>query len=116
MSRKPVTRALRLSFIWSFVVSVGAFVGLITVGTATAANSGITAIEGLLLLVMVAAGSVWYVSLGMLAHRLGRRWLVWVGLSFIFSPIAPLITFPLMLGYTRAAAQEGAVAPVPGDE
>jgi predicted branched-subunit amino acid permease len=102
MNPKQVTRPLYLSFVWSFSVSVACFVGLIILG-AVAQHEGVSPVEVLLVVLMIIAGPVWYVSLGMLAHRLGRRWLVWVGLSFITSPIGPLVIFPLMLGHVKAA-------------
>ena len=111
MADKPITRALSLSFTWSFWLSVGAFLVLVVVGLATPQHQGLTAIELLLVLLMLAAGPVWYVSLGMVAHRLGRRWLVWVGLSFITSPIGPLVIYPLMLSHIRAARQPTPVTP-----
>ena len=105
---KPITRALYLSFVWSFLVSTACWVGLIVLGVAPPRRHGsITSVEAILafviVILMLAASLVWYVSLGVLAHRLRRRWLVWVGLSFITSPIGPLIIFPLMLGHVRAA-------------
>ncbi|MCD6390172.1 MAG: hypothetical protein J7L69_12235 [Desulfobulbaceae bacterium] len=105
MNQKPVTRFLSLIFVWSFLVSVGGFVGLIILGVMAPPHEGISAIEELFVVLMVVAGPLWHVSLGMLAHRLGRRWLVWVGLSFITSPIGPLIIFPLMLGHMKVARQ-----------
>lgn len=114
MDRKPITRTLTLSFICSFLVGVGAVVaGIAYAVIANPPAKDLTPTQWFLVMLMVAAGPVWYVSLGMLAHRLGRSWLVWVGLSFIFSPIAPLIIFPLMLSHARAAAQQAAVAPAP---
>jgi len=105
MTKKPISRALSLSFVWSFLVSVGSFIALMVIGATSAPHEGITTVEGLLVALMVLSGPVWYVSLGMLANRLGRRWLVWVGLSFITSPIGPFVIFPLMLGHMRAARQ-----------
>lgn len=103
MNRKPVTRALSQTFIWSFAVTVGSFVALIVLGATMAPHSGIAPVEGVLLLFMVVAGWAWYISLGIVAHRLGRRWLVWTGISFITAPIGPLIAFPLMLSHIKAA-------------
>ena len=108
MNRKPVTRALAQSFIWSFIISVGCFVGMVVIGATTSRQPGITPAEGLLLLLMVAAGLGWYITLGMIASRLGRRWLVWTGVSFITAPIGPLVVFPLMLGHIKAAGASSA--------
>jgi hypothetical protein len=110
MHLKPVTRALSLSFICSFLVLLGSIVGAIFLGPITAPHDDVTSVEALLLMLMLASGPVWYVSLGILANRLGRNWLVWVGLSFLTAPIGPLITFPLMLGHIRAARHSEAVS------
>ena len=42
-------------------------------------------------------GLLYYVVLGKLASIKNRSVITWVGLSFIFSPIGFLISFPLML-------------------
>lgn len=105
MSQKPITRTLTSSFVWSFTVSIAGFVGLMILGVIEQKHDGISPVAMLLVILMVVAGSVWYISLGTLANRLGRRWLVWVGLSFITSPIGPLVIFPLMLGHIKAARQ-----------
>ena len=105
MGQKPVTRLLSSSFVWSFTVSIICLVGFIILGVTEQQHEGTSSVAMFLLIIMVVAGLVWYVSLGILAHRLGRSWLVWVGLSFITSPIGPLVIFPLMLGHIRAARQ-----------
>lgn len=103
MNGKPVTRLLSQTFTWSFLISVGCFLGMIVLGVTTPEHKGVTPVEAILLLLMVAAGWVWYITLGIIAHRLGRRWLVWTGLSIITAPIGPLIVYPLMLGHIKAA-------------
>jgi hypothetical protein len=102
MNGKPITRLLSQAFTWSFLISVGCFVGIIALGAATSEHAGITPVEAILLLLMVAAGWVWYITLGIIAHRLGRRWIVWTGLPFITAPIGPLIAYLLMLGHIKA--------------
>lgn len=79
------------------------------IGVIEQQRDGIGPITMFLVILMVAAGPVWYTSLGMLAKRLGRRPLVWVGLSFVTSPIGPLVIFPLMLGHIKTASK--AMAP-----
>ncbi len=103
MNQKPITRSLSQVFTWSFVISVGCFVGIIILGSTTPEHQGLAPAEAILLLLMVAAGLAWYITLGMIAHRLGRRWLIWTGLSFITAPIGPLVIYPLMLSYMKAA-------------
>jgi hypothetical protein len=102
MSQKPITRSLVLSFVWSFSVSVASFFGLMIFGAMRQQHEGITPVAMLLVVLMVISGPVWYASLGILANRVGRSW---VGLSFITSPIGPLVIFPLMLGHIKAARQ-----------
>lgn len=108
MQRKTVTRGLSQVFIWSFVATVGSFVAMVIMGATTPPHQGITPFEGLLLFTMVVGAWVWYISLGIIASRLERRWLVWVSLSFITAPIGPLVAFPLMLGHMKAARTPGA--------
>ena len=103
MNEKPITRVLSQTFTGSFLILVGCFAGMIVFGATTPEHTGITPVEAVLLLVMVAAGWAWYITLGIIAHRLGRRWLVWTGLSFITTPIGPLIVYPLMLSHIQAA-------------
>jgi hypothetical protein len=102
VNKKPVTRLL--SFIQlSFLISIGYFMGLIYFGVGASEQQDFSRTETLYTL-MVLAGPVWYVTLGMIAHRLGRRWLVWVGLAFIL-PFASLIIVPLMLHHIKVASQ-----------
>ena len=103
MNKKPITRLLSQTFTWSFLISVGCLVGMIVLGATTPGHTGITPVESILLSLMVAAGWAWYVTLGIIAHRLGRRWLVWTGLSFITTQIGSLIVYPLMLSHIKAA-------------
>jgi len=103
MNQRSVTRPLAQVFTWSFLISVGSFIGMIAYGSLAPAHDGIAPIEAVLLSVMVASAVAWYITLGMTAHRLGRRWLVWTGISFITAPIGPLVVYPLMLGHIKAA-------------
>src|SRR5262245_11376220 len=102
MNSKSITAGLYQTFLGSFWLTVGCFVGMIVVGVVAPQNNKAI---GTLAIVFVLAGPVWYVSLGMIAHRLGRRWLLWVLLAFFTSPIGPLVIFPLMLGHIRTASQ-----------
>ncbi len=113
MSQKPITRMLSSAFVWSFAVSIASFVGLMILGVTEQQHEGISPVAMVLVILMVAAGPVWYISLGMLANRLGRRWLVWVGLSFITTTIGPLVIFPLMLGHIKAARQATSLPDTP---
>jgi len=103
MNQKSVTRPLAQAFTWSFLVSVGSFIGMIAYGSLAPTHEGIAPTEAVLLFLMVASGVAWYITLGMTAHRLGRRWVVWTGISFISAPIGPFVVYPLMLGHIKAA-------------
>jgi len=105
MSQSPITHTLSMAFAWSFWVSIASYVGFVILVVTEQQHEGISPVAVLLLILMVVAGPVWYISLGMLAKRLGRRWLVWVGLSFLTAPIGPLVTFPLMRRHIKAAQQ-----------
>ena len=59
------------------------------------------------LFTIVAAGVVFLVCLGMLASRLGRSWLLWVGMTVI-TPFGPFIAYFLMRKLVREAIK-GAV-------
>ena len=87
MSQKPITPLLFLCFVRSFLVSIGSFAAMMFIAAATPSGvltPTIVVFLVVFLILMIASGLVWYVSLGMLASRLGLSWLVWVGLSFIF--------------------------------
>jgi len=104
MSQKPITNLLSSIFKLSFIISLVCFIGLIVLGGSPTEKQNISQPEMILVILMVVAGPAWYISLGMIAHRLGRRWLVWVGLSFII-PFAALVIFPLMLDHIKTARQ-----------
>ena len=59
------------------------------------------------LFTIVAAGVVFLVCLGMLASRLGRSWVLWVGMTVI-TPFGPFIAYFLMRKLVRQALK-GAV-------
>ena len=103
VTRPSVTRPLAQAFTWSFLVYIGSFIGIIAYGTLGPTHEGIAPAEVLLLFLMVPAGFAWYITLGMIAHRLGRRWLVWTGLSFVTAPFGPLVVYPLMLSHIKPA-------------
>lgn len=42
-------------------------------------------------------GLIYYVFLGMLAAKKNRSVIKWVGLSFIFSPVGYIVSYPLIL-------------------
>jgi len=85
-------------FIWSFVISIVSTVGFFIVATKFATpNAPLDVVTMLLVLAIAISGIAYYGSLGVLAHRIGRSAIVWVGLTFILSPIGALVAFPWML-------------------
>ena len=77
---------------WSFVVTVTCFVIVIMLASGEP-TKGLSPFESIAILAMVISGLTFYVSLGMLAKRLGRSWIVWVGLTFITKPIGPFVAY-----------------------
>lgn len=45
------------------------------------------------LAVMLITSLFFYINLGILTKRMGRSWIVWVGLTFITKPIGPIVSF-----------------------
>lgn len=46
--------------------------------------------------VWIVSGFAFYLALGVLASRLGRSWIVWVGMSMITNPIGPIVAYVRM--------------------
>lgn len=80
---------------WSLAIAVASFV--IAVASIVIANGeqikGFAVFESILISAFLISGLVFYVSLGMLAKRLGRSWIVWIGLTFITKPIGPFVAY-----------------------
>jgi len=47
--------------------------------------------------VAFAAALIWLITLGILAHRLGRSWVVWSGGTIVTDPIGMVVVRVLML-------------------
>lgn len=89
---------------WSFVVTITSIVMLVMLAGGEQ-TKGISPLEGIVILAMVLSGLTFYVSLGMLAKRLGRGWIVWVGLTFITKPIGPFVAYFRMRHLVNKATQ-----------
>jgi hypothetical protein len=76
----------------SFIVALANIVILIIVAEGNPTRS-ISPFEGILILTMIASGLAFYVSLGVLAKRMGGSWIVWVGLTFITNPVGPFVAY-----------------------
>jgi multidrug transporter EmrE-like cation transporter len=59
----------------------------------------------------VAGGVAFYVMLGVLASRLNRSPIVWVGAAFIFTPIGPLVAYFRMRSLIAKTLTQDYVAP-----
>lgn len=69
---------------------------------------------GALVLVFVVvwlAGVAFWISLGTLARRLGRSVIIWVGLTFITSPIGPVVSYFWMRSLAKNAIHQRATPP-----
>ena len=100
MNQKPITDRLYQSFVSSFWLGIVCLVALIVLGVAAPQKE--KAILTLAILWLI-TGPVWYVSLGMIAQRLGRRWLLWVVLPLVTAPFGSLVAFWLMHGHLKTA-------------
>lgn len=57
----------------------------------------------ILLIGLIVFSFGFYINLGMLAKNLGKSWITWVGLSFIFKPFGGIISYSLMRTRVRNA-------------
>jgi len=103
MNDKFVTPSLARIFTLSFVVMVGSIVGLVVLGLSAPEPMIVTPVTGVLLVLFIVAACSWYITLGVIASRLNRPWLAWVGLSLATAPLGPLVAYPLMLGHVKTA-------------
>jgi len=62
----------------------------------TQTTEHLTAIDIVMVLVLFASAISFYISLGLLAKRLGRSWIVWVGLTIITKPIGMFVAYFMM--------------------
>ena len=100
MEKKPITLLLARTYTWSLIISLLSFFVSIYI---YATENEITDVSALLLVLGLIFQWIWVISLGMCASRLGRRWLVWVGLTILLGPLSLLVVFPLMHGHISKA-------------
>lgn len=86
---------------WSFVVGVSGFVSLVVIGI-IAPSKSLTPLEIVCLLAIVSGSIPFYICLGVLAKRLGRSWVTWVGLTVITKPIGPFVAYFKMRNLVNA--------------
>jgi hypothetical protein len=77
---------------WSFATRVSGFVALMVIGF-VAPSKGLSPIEIVCVLAMLSASFPFYICLGILAKRMGRSWITWVGLTIITKPIGPFVAY-----------------------
>ena len=77
---------------WSLIIAVASFVIAMMIASSEQ-TKGISPFEGIAVLTWVISGLAFDISLGMLAKRLGRSWIVWVGLTLFTSPIGPFVAY-----------------------
>ena len=77
----------------SFVTSIVALFGWLALALIQSKNDVLIV---LVLVALVVAGTVYFVSLGILAKRTGGNWVVWVGLSILSFPLGPVVAYFLM--------------------
>ena len=107
---------------WSFVTAVTSCALLVVLGILIAPASGEPSkepslLEGICLsvggLVVYVTGLSFYICLGILAKRLSRSWIVWVGLTIITTPIGQFVAYFRMRHLVNSAIQapSGSVNP-----
>jgi len=103
MYDKFVTPLLAKVFTGSFLVMVGSLVGLVVLGLSAPEPTLTTPVAMALLILLIVAACSWYITLGIIASRLNRPSLAWVGLSLVTAPVGPLVAYPLMLRHIKTA-------------
>lgn len=77
---------------WSLIVEVSGFVSLIVIAIVDTSED-LLPLKIVCALAIFAATPPFYICLGILAKRLGRSWITWVGLTFITKPIGPFVAY-----------------------
>ncbi len=60
--------------------------------------------------VLFASGITYLICLGKVAARTGRSWIIWVGLTVLFSPFSYLFSAPIMQSKVKKDAEKAALA------
>ena len=80
--------ALTVSFLVELATTV-----LFVVLVSASSSEPFSPILAVCLLGMVVAGLAFYILLGSLASRMGKSWIVWVGLTIITKPIGSFVAY-----------------------
>ena len=89
--RSELARSLAI-LTWSLAAMCGAFYAFVMLALNKVSNPP-DVVSSLLVSTTILAGALFYVYLGVLAARLERSVLVWVGLTFITKPIGPIVAY-----------------------
>tara|TARA_Y100000590_G_C14928627_1_gene716653 strand:- start:93 stop:425 length:333 start_codon:yes stop_codon:yes gene_type:complete len=101
MEKKIITQRLARTYTWSFIIALVSF--FVAFYIVAVERDSLGQVATLMLIIGIISQWVWLISLGMCASRLGRRVIVWVGLTILFGPFSLLIVFPLMRGHISKA-------------
>jgi hypothetical protein len=102
-NRKPVTPLLSKILTWSFIVCLVSLIGIIIAWTVRPEGRGLTSLTVILISLRTVAEVAFLITIGVIAHRLGRRWIVWAGFSFALGPIGLVVAYLIMNGYIKEA-------------
>ena len=101
MSDKKITPFLAKVFYLTYPLTILCIVAIFWLAPSSSGGSDIAFV-----LLMAVFGWAWIVSLGIVASRLGKSWIVWCGISIVFSPISPLIIYFMMIGNIKSALSQ----------
>jgi NAD/NADP transhydrogenase beta subunit len=97
-------RTLHVGF-WGSIVSFGLVMGT---EPALGASVAVPFATNVLLATFVVFALLYWTALGVLAHRTGRNWLVWVVAGLATFAIGFIVTYALMVSRTRNGVSAGA--------
>ena len=69
---------------------------LIYIAGTTDKSLHIPGVDALAAMLLVVSSIAYYISLGILAKRSGRSWIVWVGLTILINPIGWIVAYFMM--------------------
>lgn len=102
-------RTLHVGF-WGSIVSFGLAMGVEpTLGASAAALF----VADALVIAFVVLALLYWMALGVLAHRTGRNWIVWVVAGLATFAIGFIVTYALMVSRVRAGVSAGAARDTP---
>ncbi len=106
MNDKKITPFLAKVFYLTYPLAILCVVVMILLETSSNAGTELSSLSIALVPLMVVFGWAWIISLGIVTSRLGKSWILWCGLSIIFSPISPLIIYFMMIENIKNALNQ----------